>query len=137
MPCLDERVLQLAGEGREPITGEMETHLRRCVPCRQRMSQSRTADQTRADRVNAAGSALGVAEGAVVGRYRVVCRLAEGGMGVVYAAADPQLNRQVALKLLRSDDANRPEAHARLLREAQAMAKLSHPNVVPVFDAGS
>src|SRR5262245_19355591 len=61
-----------------------------------------------------------------------------GAMGVVYAAYDPDLDRKVALKLLRPDDAGaRDEARqARLVREAKAIAKLSHPNVVSIFDVG-
>ncbi|MBP7292405.1 MAG: serine/threonine protein kinase, partial [Nannocystaceae bacterium] len=61
-------------------------------------------------------------------------------MSVVYAAYDPELDRKVALKVLRTST-ERPDALARersrLLREAQAMARLAHPNVVPVYDAGS
>ena len=55
-------------------------------------------------------------------------------MGVVYTALDPQLNRTIALKLVRFGGG--PDAQARLAREAQAMARLAHPNVVPVFDVG-
>ncbi len=59
-------------------------------------------------------------------------------MGVVYAAYDPELDRKVAVKLLRSELAGDPEiGRARLIREAQAMAKLSHPNVVAVHDVGT
>jgi len=74
--------------------------------------------------------------GTAVDRYLVVQRLGEGGMGVVYAAYDAELDRKVALKLLRGqgDDA---EGHARLLREAQAMARVSHPNVIAIHDVGS
>ena len=76
-----------------------------------------------------------LARGAVVGRYVVLGRLGAGAMGVVYAAHDPELDRKVALKLLLAgDDA---DASARLLREAQALAKLSHPNVVAVHDVGT
>ncbi|MBL9101965.1 MAG: serine/threonine protein kinase [Myxococcales bacterium] len=71
--------------------------------------------------------------GAVIGRYVVLSRLGAGGMGVVYAAVDPDLDRKVALKLVRARTA---DAGARLLREAQALAKLSHPNVVAIHDVG-
>jgi serine/threonine protein kinase len=77
-----------------------------------------------------------IARGAAVGRYVVIGPIGSGGMGVVYRAHDPELNRTVALKLLRSDRASE-SSHARLLREARAMALLSHPNVVYVHDAGT
>src|SRR5262245_42513834 len=73
-----------------------------------------------------------------VGRYRVADVIGIGGMGVVYTALDPQLDRKVALKLVRiaaGEDAERLQG--RLLREAKAMAKLSHPNVVQIYDAGT
>ncbi|WIG94188.1 serine/threonine-protein kinase [Myxococcus sp. SDU36] len=70
-----------------------------------------------------------------VGRYFLLKRLGQGGMGVVYAAYDPDLDRKVALKLLHADSStDSEEARARLLREAQAMARVSHPNVIPIFD---
>ncbi|MBZ5709232.1 tetratricopeptide repeat protein [Nannocystis pusilla] len=79
---------------------------------------------------------LELSSGETVDRYIVLARVGAGGMGVVHAAYDPELDRKVALKLLptRSDEA---DARARLLREAQAMARLQHPNVVAVFDAGA
>ncbi len=76
--------------------------------------------------------------GSSFGRYVVVRKLGQGGMGVVYLAYDPQLDRGVALKVLRpgASSADRGAAQDRLLREAQAMARLSHPNVLPVYDVG-
>lgn len=81
-----------------------------------------------------------------VGRYVVLDLLGEGSMGVVYAAYDPQLDRRVALKMVRpeasgdggqgSEGSDASQQRERLLREAQAMAKLSHANVLPVYDAG-
>jgi eukaryotic-like serine/threonine-protein kinase len=78
--------------------------------------------------------------GAVVGRYIVLDRVGAGGMAVVYAAYDPKLDRKVALKLVRPDTAgssSNTDPRGRLLREAQALARLSHPNVVAVYDAGT
>jgi tetratricopeptide (TPR) repeat protein/predicted Ser/Thr protein kinase len=75
--------------------------------------------------------------GEVLGRYVVLYRLGTGGMGVVYAAYDPELDRKVALKLLRrgsSDPVRRRRARERLAREARAMARLTHPNVITVHD---
>ncbi|MCY1019648.1 serine/threonine-protein kinase [Pyxidicoccus sp. MSG2] len=76
--------------------------------------------------------------GARVGRFIPLKVLGQGGMGVVYAAYDPDLDRKVALKLLRvtSADTDLEAGRTRLLREAQAMARVSHPNVIPVFDVG-
>ncbi|MEM9456065.1 MAG: serine/threonine-protein kinase [Myxococcota bacterium] len=76
--------------------------------------------------------------GSSFGRYVVVRTLGQGGMGMVYLAYDPQLDRGVALKVLRpgARSVDRDAAQARLLREAQAMARLSHPNVLPVYDVG-
>ena len=73
-----------------------------------------------------------------VGRFHIIDKLGEGGMGVVYAAYDEHLDRKVALKFLRSQTQFTDErAHGRMLREAQAMARLSHPNVVQVYDVGT
>jgi serine/threonine protein kinase/tetratricopeptide (TPR) repeat protein len=77
--------------------------------------------------------------GGRLGRYVLLEQLGEGGMGIVYAAYDPELDRKVALKLMRarrSESLSASEGQARLLREAQAMAKVSHPNVMAVFDVG-
>jgi eukaryotic-like serine/threonine-protein kinase len=75
--------------------------------------------------------------GTRIGRYWLTQLVGSGGMGRVYAAYDPQLERVVALKLLRKVGSGAAEHRARLQREAQALARLSHPNVVPVFDVGA
>ena len=68
-------------------------------------------------------------------RYRLDAELGHGGMGTVYRAHDTLLDRDVAIKLL-NDTGLGTEGRARLLREAQAVAKLNHPNIVSVYDAG-
>ncbi|MCA9691800.1 MAG: serine/threonine protein kinase, partial [Myxococcales bacterium] len=74
-----------------------------------------------------------VTDAARVGRLKILRRLGAGGMGVVYAAYDPELEREVAVKLIHGDS---DTASARLFREAQALAKLTHPNIVAVYDVG-
>jgi serine/threonine protein kinase/tetratricopeptide (TPR) repeat protein len=78
-------------------------------------------------------------KGALIGRYVVLGLIGRGGMGEVYAAYDPELDRKVAVKLLRGRASRGPddEGRVRLLREAQAIAKLSHPNVIVVYDVGT
>ncbi|MCB9751523.1 MAG: tetratricopeptide repeat protein [Myxococcales bacterium] len=78
-----------------------------------------------------------VERGALVGRYVTIDELGVGGMGVVWAAYDPELDRKVALKLLHASVASGIDGPARLLREARALARLSHPNVVAVHDVGT
>ena len=77
-----------------------------------------------------------LAPGASLGRYRLVRVLGAGGMGVVWAARDPDLDREVALKVLRAGDAG-PTHRTRLLREARAMARVRHPNVIMVHEVGT
>jgi len=72
-----------------------------------------------------------------IGRYRVLERRGEGAMGAVYAALDERLGRKLAIKLLHPHFAGDPTGRARLLREAQAMARLRHENVVLIYDVGT
>jgi WD40 repeat protein/serine/threonine protein kinase len=84
----------------------------------------------------AASSTLGEdLRGSLIGRFMVLRKLGEGGMGQVYAAYDTDLDRKVAIKILRSNYQS-ATAIARLTREAQGLARLSHPNVVAVYDVG-
>jgi serine/threonine protein kinase len=77
-----------------------------------------------------------------IGRYVIIRELGAGGMGRVYEAYDPDLGRRVAIKVLLSsathgvDSSQNKQLRARLIREAKSLARLSHPNIVPVFDVG-
>ncbi len=71
-----------------------------------------------------------------IGRFVLVEALGAGGMGIVYSAHDPRLERRIALKLVKPELVGTLKDEARLLREAQAMARLSHPNVVQIHDVG-
>jgi serine/threonine protein kinase/tetratricopeptide (TPR) repeat protein len=85
-------------------------------------------------------STVTLSRGASIGRYVVLGLVGRGGMGEVYAAYDPELDRKVAVKLLRVKPGNGvslTEGRQRTLREAQAIARLSHPNVVVVYDVGT
>jgi len=68
-----------------------------------------------------------------IGRYQLLEKVGEGGMSVVWGAWDPELERRVAIKLVKATAGSTRE---RIVAEGQALAKLSHPNVVPVFDVG-
>ena len=68
-------------------------------------------------------------------KYRIVKELARGGMGTVYLAEDPELNREIAIKVLSTPDATADTAR-RIVREAQIIARLEHPGIVPVHDVG-
>ena len=84
---------------------------------------------------------LQLERGSLVGRYVVLEPIGSGGMSIVYLAYDPELDRRVAIKVVRAAADASSKLHERermrLLREAQAMARLTHPNVMPIYDAGS
>ena len=75
-----------------------------------------------------------------IGRYVILRTLGRGAMGVVYLARDPQIERELALKTIRFDDAEKSfsadEAKARFLKEARISGRLQHPHIVTVFDVG-
>jgi eukaryotic-like serine/threonine-protein kinase len=122
------------------------THLHRCEGCQGEVNRLRellkatVPDEGLANTHRPSGLRLapGIAVGSQIGRYVVKRRLGQGAMGEVFAAYDPRLDRQVAVKVLRHDVLaveNQP-LRKRLEREAQALAQLSHPNVVAVHDLG-
>ena len=108
----------------------IEAHVDRCTACRLLLAELARTD---ADELVAIDRDV---EPARIGRYRVEAWLGDGGMGTVYAAYDPQLDRRVAVKLVHPELAVAGGVE-RLLREGRALARLSHPNVVAVHDSGA
>ncbi len=132
----DENRLVEYAERRLPAAemAAIEAHLDACSDCRRLVASLAEALPP----ASAETEPEELARGATLGRYVVLERVGAGGMGVVYAAVDPALDRKVALKLLHPELAgDGSDGAARLLREAQALAKLSHDNVVPVYDVGT
>src|SRR5690606_33009625 len=93
-------------------------------------------DAARAEALLAAVDDYDAGEPATIGPYRIVRRLGGGGMGVVYLAHDPRLERPVALKLLRAHLEPAARAGQRLIDEARAASALDHPNIAPVYEVG-
>jgi len=124
----------LAGELAADAAERARAHVTACRDCEQFVAELARVEVT-ADTAPSAPPAGELRRGTTVGRFIVIGRIGAGGMGVVHQAYDPELDRRVALKLLRSSRAD-DDVRARLLREAQAAARLAHPNVVSVFDIG-
>ena len=135
--CPDEaRIARFAaGKLASEISRELEVHVEGCERCRVLIAE--LARSSTIDGPSPREYAEREAE-KLIGRYRIEDLLGIGGMGLVYTARDLELGRRVALKLLRSsDDGRSAERRARLLREAAAMAALSSPHVVAVYDVGT
>ncbi len=125
-PCPDSNAVLAFLEGAADVHG-VESHLAGCSGCRRLVATLAGAP----DPAPAAPATL-------LHRFLVLERKGEGGMGVVYAAYDPKLDRKVALKLLHPRlVGTTPEAALRLEREAQVLARVSHPNVLTVHDVGA
>jgi tetratricopeptide (TPR) repeat protein len=158
VPCLDADRFSAYFELRltPAETAALFAHVDGCDRCARLMSETAAFRATADAAANGAGdvtsgastsgastSGADAAAGAPAhtgnfGRYRIERVLGMGGMGVVFAAHDPELDRRVAIKLLQPR-ARTPVAtlRTRLMREAQAMARLSHPNVVGVHEVGT
>ncbi len=150
--CPTESALVAFREGR--LAGAervaVESHLARCPGCARTTevglaqtllaSSGPTARRGPSAAPGLPGEDAGLEPGVRVERYDIRGRIGAGAMGTVYEAYDPDLDRLVALKILKTDaslGAAGEELRQRLLREARAMARLSHPNVVAVYDVGT
>jgi len=144
-PTEDAFLAFVGGNLPDAEAGQLERHLDGCEDCREMLAEAGRA-------------LLGSLDGAPpappepinprrlqrvgdrVGRYHIIDVLGRGAKGIVYAAYDPELDRRVAVKLLTADrrlEGSARELEARLIGEAQAMARLSHRNVVAVHDLGT
>ena len=141
--CLDEDVILAFLEGTlaEDRRAGVEAHVSECVVCGQAIAATHLAlrGSSGEPAPESPPWTLTLERGALVGRYSVLGKVGAGGMGTVYEAYDPDLDRKIALKLLHvelyaADDVD--ELRGRLLREAQAMARVTHPDVVRVYDVG-
>lgn len=135
-PSEDELGAYLASNLDPEPRRAIEVHLDRCEACYAAVvaygkaygAQDGGADSVAPD---------AAPEPSFMGRYRVDGQLGEGAMGVVHDAYDPRLARHVALKILRPRPETNPQGDdRRLIAEARALVQLSHPHVVPIFDAG-
>ncbi|ACY17367.1 serine/threonine-protein kinase [Haliangium ochraceum] len=140
----DNTLVEFVEHGLDSEAAEtLERHLAVCGDCRQRLAVL-GASPSRLAVAPTSPARLGAPQplraGAQVGRFAVGSEIGRGGMGVVFAARDPQLERPVAIKILRSDDGEDPEqaarARERFTCEARAMAGLDHPNIVKIYEAG-
>ncbi len=147
--CLDDNLASefVSGSMAATAVSRVEGHLAGCRDCRDLVaalagdeadSNAPTHQHEKIPEDSQVAKRPVLSIGDRVGRYLVLATLGSGGMGVVFTAYDPQLDRKVALKLLRGNlGANTKEARTRLKREAQAIAQLNHPNVVGVYDVGT
>ena len=118
-PAPDRLLAFASGVLSDDQSAALEEHIDSCADCRAALSSAARGDTPPR-----------------FGRYRIDTVLGSGGMGIVYRAWDPQLARSVAIKVVKraADDAT---GRARLVREAQSLARLSHPNVCHVYDVGT
>ncbi|MEO8699270.1 MAG: serine/threonine-protein kinase, partial [Kofleriaceae bacterium] len=121
-PSEDDLVRMIEGELGDASLASLEAHVDECETC--------------AAVIASLGALAASGERRRVGRYQLDRRIAFGGMGEVWAAWDPQLRRDIAVKIVRPDRGDQERERERLMREARALARLTHPNVLAVYDVG-
>ena len=139
--CLsdDDAAAFVSGDVDGGVRDRVARHLDACDPCRRFVSKLAAAEiATPATVLDVTAGPTGLRADGQLGRFRLIRPLGAGSMGEVWAARDPELDREVALKLLRvRPEAINRDATARMRREAQAMARLNHPNVVTIHELGT
>jgi len=135
--CPDDETIAALVDGALPPDRRraLLAHAADCDECRALLSELAQGDAQEDGAPDAGEARAASALARRLGRYELLHTIGAGGMGIVYAAHDRELDRRVALKVLRDDGAN-AAARTALLREARAMARLAHPNVVRVIDVG-
>ena len=121
-PSEDQLVRMVEGALGQDSLSMIESHVDTCEACAAVLAGLGGLEQSQVRRT--------------LGRYQLDRRIAAGGMGEVWAAWDPQLRRELAIKFVRPDRADDGRERDRLLREARALARLTHPNVLAVHDVG-
>ncbi len=139
MACLPTERLRAWAAGAPPADAEADrAHLETCARCRATLALSRTMTLEQTALAPAPPVSKQLRRGQTVARYVILDVLGAGGMGIVYAAYDPELDRKVALKILHEvDGVESSQTIDRLKREAQAMARLRHPHLIDVYDVGT
>jgi tetratricopeptide (TPR) repeat protein/predicted Ser/Thr protein kinase len=113
-----------------------EEHVDACPSCLKLLASAARVLSISREGTLPPAEAIPLARGALVGRYVVLEPLGAGGMGLVYASYDGELDRKVALKILRPGS-TADDLRARVQREAQALARLNHPNVITIYEVGT
>jgi len=142
--CLDDATIASLAGDRLPAAARAQAmaHVEQCPSCDDRLQATlfgndvATADITEPESSSRAFDDITELAGTRLGRYMIIDQVGKGALGIVYSAYDPELDRRIAIKVLRQSVNATDKQQEGLRREARSMARFSHPNVVPVFDVG-
>jgi Protein kinase domain len=138
----DNTLVELVENSMSPSEAKhLDRHFAHCADCRRRWAALAASPSRMAQAPTSPaglGAHLDLKSGTKIGRFVISHEIGRGGMGVVFAARDPHLDRPAAIKLLHGTGGDEPVARAqeRLLAEARAMARLDHSNIIKVYEAG-
>ena len=130
-PQIEDYLVDVSHEGRPALRAELEALDRELSPSEEMCARPEVVPVETPD---AQGSSIG--DPSTIGRYRVIRQLGQGGFGRVYLARDDELDRLVAVKVPNPERITQPEDVEAFLAEARILARLDHPNIVPVHDVG-